>query len=86
MKFKLILIKCEGVVMKKIIISTFLFGLVYSNELPNEQDNYYAGLDSNGEIILTANNHKIDEDRSGGVWRKRIHKRKRKVRPPMQGK
>jgi hypothetical protein len=72
--------------MKKIIISTFLFGLVYSNELPNEQDNYYAGLDSNGEIIFTANTHKIDEDRSGGVWRKRIHKRKRKVRPPMQGK
>ena len=72
--------------MKKIIISTFLFGLVYSNELPNEQDTYYAGLDSNGEIILTANTHKIDEDRSGGVWRKRIHKRKRKVRPPMQGK
>ena len=72
--------------MKKIIISSFLFGLVYSNELPNEQDNYYAGLESNGEIILTANTHKIDEDRSGGVWRKRIHKRKRKVRPPMQGK
>jgi len=72
--------------MKKIIISTFLFTLVYSNEAPNTQDDYYAGLDSNGEITLAANNHKIDEDRSGGVWRKRIHKRKRKVRPPIQGK
>tara|TARA_B110000116_G_scaffold233923_1_gene218126 strand:- start:204 stop:422 length:219 start_codon:yes stop_codon:yes gene_type:complete len=72
--------------MKKMIISTFLFTLVYSNNVPNTQDDYYAGLDSNGEIILAANNHKLEEDRSGGVWRKRIHKRKRKVRPPMQGK
>ena len=72
--------------MKKMIISTFLFTLVYSNNVPNTQDDYYAGLDSNGEIILAANNHKLEEDRSGGVWRKRIHKRKRKVRPPIQGK
>ena len=72
--------------MKKIIISSFLLGLAYSNEAANTQDDYYAELDTNGEIILAANSHEIDKDRSGGVWRKRIHKRKRKVRPPMQGK
>ena len=72
--------------MKKIIICSFLFGLVYSNEAAKTQDDYYAGLDTNGEITLAANNHKINEDRSGGLLRKRIHKRKRKVRPPMQGK
>ena len=72
--------------MKKIIISSFLFGLAYSTEAAKIQDDHYAGLNTNGEIILAANSHAIDEDRSGGVWRKRIHKRKRKVRPPMQGK
>jgi hypothetical protein len=72
--------------MKKIIISSFLLGLAYSNEAANTQDDYYAELDTHGEIILAANSSEIDKDRSGGVWRKRIHKRKRKVRPPMQGK
>ena len=72
--------------MKKIIISSFLFGLACSAETVKTQDDYYAGLDTNREITLAANNHKIDEDRSGGVFRKRIHKRKRKVRPPVQGK
>ena len=72
--------------MKKIIISSLLFGLAYSSEAAKTQDDYYARLDTNGEITLAANSHKIDEDRSGGVWRKRIHKRKRKVRPPVQGK
>jgi|TARA_B110000495_G_scaffold124380_1_gene108164 hypothetical protein len=72
--------------MKKIIISSFLLGLAYSNEAANIQDDYYAELDTNGEITLAASSHEIDKDRSGGVLRKRIHKRKRKVRPPMQGK
>ena len=72
--------------MKKIIISSFLLGLAYSNEAANIQDDCYAELDTNGEITLAASSHEIDKDRSGGVLRKRIHKRKRKVRPPMQGK
>lgn len=72
--------------MKKIIISSFLLGLAYSNEAASIQDDYYAELDTNGEITLAASSHEIDKDRSGGVLRKRIHKRKRKVRPPMQGK
>ena len=72
--------------MKKIIISTFLLGLVSSSETAKTQDNYYAKLDINGEAVLAINSHKSDNDRSGDVWRKRIHKRKRKVRPPIQGK
>ena len=72
--------------MKKIIISSFFLVLAYSNEAANIQDDYYAELDTNGEITLAASSHEIDKDRSGGVLRKRIHKRKRKVRPPMQGK
>ena len=72
--------------MKKIIISVFLLGLVHSSETTQTQDAYYDKLDADGETVLAINGHKPDDDRSGGVWRKRIHKRKRKVRPPMQGK
>ena len=46
------------------------------------QDQHYASLDKEDEVIIAAHGKKKDK----APLRKRFHKRKRKVRNPAQGK
>ena len=74
--------------MKKMLIITmcclgsYALGADESNEL---MDSYYANLD-NSEIELAAYDHTSKFDRDAAPDRKRSHRRKRLIRPPVQGK
>ena len=74
--------------MKKILmitigcLGTYAFGADDSNK---SMDAYYENLDNN-VIELAAYDHTAKFDRDTAPNRKRAHKRKRLIRPPVQGK
>ena len=76
--------------MKKIILITciamtgILFAAAHN---ASSSDQYYSALDLDGAIMAEYDAQINSDGREGGkVYRKRAHRRKRIIRPPVQGK
>ena len=69
--------------MNKMIFALILIlSFAFSAQSETEQDRYYSQIDNNTETVIAAY-HKKKQD---SPLRKRYHKRKRRVRNPVQGK
>tara|TARA_Y100001960_G_scaffold271232_1_gene297926 strand:- start:23 stop:301 length:279 start_codon:yes stop_codon:yes gene_type:complete len=74
-----------GVYMIKFLLSfIFCFSFSFSQEKVNAVDTYYAQLDKANNTYIAAAKHKKEDKKS--PFRKRHHKRKRKIRYPSRGK
>ena len=76
--------------MKKILITTCMAmtGMLFSaQDTASSSDEYYATLDLDGTMTAEYDN-KISNNEGIGreIYRKRSHRRKRIIRPPVQGK
>ena len=76
--------------MKKILITTCvaMTGMLFATQdTASSADQYYAALDLDGAMTAEYDN-KISNNAGIGreTYRKRSHRRKRIIRPPVQGK
>ena len=69
--------------MKKIILISVITTFVLGAQDIDLVSEYYDNLDLNG-VELAAYNHETEDKM--GLYRKRAHKRKRIIRPPIRGK
>ena len=75
--------------MKKILVlslSVFMTSWVCGGDLSQEMDTYYATVDKDTVQLAAYNGNTHDDDSGRETKRKRAHRRKRTIRPPVQGK
>ena len=76
--------------MKKILITACvaMTGVLFATQNPaSSAEEYYATLDLDGALVAEYDNKISNNEGSGReTYRKRSHRRKRIIRPPVQGK
>tara|TARA_B100000029_G_scaffold490964_1_gene550575 strand:- start:856 stop:1083 length:228 start_codon:yes stop_codon:yes gene_type:complete len=75
--------------MKKILVfslSVFMASWAFGSDLSQEMDAYYATVDKDTVQLAAYNGNAHNDDSGRETKRKRAHRRKRTIRPPVQGK
>ena len=73
--------------MKLMVAGILTISMLCGADIANQSDDFYATMDSeNDNIILAAHESSRNDDNGVSLFRKRAHKRKKKIRPPSRGK